>query len=294
MKTHLDCIPCFFRQALAAARHVGADEKGQKQVLDKIASIIPSFPLTLTPPEMAKKIYHLVAETLRVDGDLYKNIKKRSNEYALSLYDQLEQKIKKSKNRLLTAVELAIAGNIIDYAANTSLNLDEEIKNILQIEGETIKKDQKFIFHYDDFKNVLANSKNILYLADNAGEIVFDKLLIREMKKTNKHIKITYAVKEKPIINDALIEDAYQCGLDKVAKVISSGSDASGTVLSICSQEFLNVFNDADMIISKGQGNFEALSDAEKPIFFLFKVKCQIIATTVNGKIGNAILFYKK
>jgi len=114
------------------------------------------------------------------------------------------------------------------------------------------------------------------------------------MKKTNKHIKITYAVKEKPIINDALIEDAYQCGLDKVAKVISSGSDASGTVLSICSQEFLNVFNDADMIISKGQGNFEALSDAEKPIFFLFKVKCQIIATTVNGKIGNAILFYKK
>lgn len=294
MKTHLDCIPCFYRQALAAAKHAGASPEKQKEVLDNLAKILPNFPLTISPPEMAREIYSLVGKVLGIDNNIYAKIKDKSNKLALSIYDKLKTRIANSNDRLLTAVELAIAGNIIDYGAKTSLNIDEEVEKILAEENQEIKKESKLIFNYPEFKNVLEKSKNILYLADNAGEVVFDRLLIEELITTYQEIKIIYAVKEKPIINDALIEDAYQCGIDKHAEIISSGSDAAGTVLSLCSKDFLEIFTKADMVISKGQGNFEALLETERPIFFLFKVKCPVIAEEVNGTVGDIVLFYKK
>ena len=131
-------------------------------------------------------------------------------------------------------------------------------------------------------------------MADNAGETVFDRILIEEIKKGDSNKEIIYAVKESPAINDALIEDAYYCGIDRIAKVISSGSDAPGTVLSLCSKKFLKLYRNADMIISKGQGNFEALSNAKRPIFFMFMAKCPVIAREVNCKIGDVILLYHK
>jgi damage-control phosphatase, subfamily I len=294
MKTHLDCIPCFCKQALAAARLAGASSEKQKEVLDNLAKVLLNFPLTISPPEMAREIYGVVSNTLGISNDVYKEVKDKSNKLVLSIYDKLKNRISNSSDHLLTAVELAIAGNIIDYGAKTSLNIEKEIEKILSEEGKEAKDESKLIFDYPEFKSVLERSKNILYLADNAGEVVFDRLLIEELTKTYKGIKITYAVKEKPIINDALAKDAYQCGVDKVAKVVSSGSDAAGTVLSLCSREFLKIFAKADMIISKGQGNFEALSGEIRPMFFLFKVKCSVVAQEVNGIVGDMVLYYKK
>jgi len=291
MKTYLECIPCFFKQALEAARLSGANSRTQKRILDAVALNIPKFPLSSSPPEMARVI-HGIVKKITTKNDPYAKIKEKSNKLALRAYPKLKAKITRSRNRLLTAIELAIAGNIIDYGVKSSLNVDTELKRILNEENKAIRKESKSIFDYENFKCAINTAKTILYLADNAGETVFDRILIEEIKSIGKDKEITYVVKEKPAINDALRKDALTCGIDKVAKVISSGSDAPGTILSLCSKTFLSIYKKADMVISKGQGNFEALSTTKRRIFFLFMAKCSVIAKDVGCEVGNVILLY--
>jgi len=273
MKTYLECIPCFFKQALEAARLSGASRKTQKKILDAVALSMPKFPLSSSPPEMARVIHGIVK---RITGkkDPYAGIKKKSNNLALRVYPKLKEKLNGKQDRLLTAVELAIAGNIIDYGVKNSIDVKEELDKILNEEHAAIRKESKSIFNYSGFKSSLDEANSILYLADNSGEVVFDRILIEEIKRKRVNVDISYAVKEKPVINDALEEDARIAGIQKYAKIISSGADTPGTVLSLCSSRFLEVYKKADMIISKGQGNFEALSDSRRPIFFLFMAKC--------------------
>ena len=291
MKTYLDCIPCFFKQALEAARMAGADKRTQKRILNELAGVLPRFRLTSSPPEMGKVIYGLAKSVTKKD-DPYARIKEKSNKLALSIYGKLKKKVNYSHNRLLMAVELAIAGNIIDYGVKNSLNVDAELTRILDEENKAIKKESKAIFDYENFEYALNRAKTILYLADNAGETVFDRILIEEIKKIDEDKNIIYAVKEKPVINDALMEDAITCGIDKVAQVISSGSDAPGTILSLCSKNFLRIYKKADIVISKGQGNFEALSTTKRQVFFLFMAKCPVIAKDVGCEVGDVILLY--
>jgi len=291
MKTYLDCIPCFFRQALETARIAGAGEKKQKRILIEIARLLSEFDLHLSPPEMGRVVYGLVQKITK-NSDPYIKIKEKSNRLALNMYRKLKRKVSRSQDRLLLAVELAIAGNIIDYGVKNSLNVDVELARILNEEKKVLKKEKKTIFDYIKFKKALQKSKTILYLADNAGEVVFDRILIEEIKKLDPNKQVFYAVKDKPIINDALAADAVFCGIDRIASVISSGSDAPGTVLSLCSQDFLKVYRKADMIISKGQGNFEALSRTKRPVFFLFMAKCPVIARDVGCHVGDVILRY--
>ncbi len=293
MRTYLDCIPCFFKQALEAARFAGAGKKTQKRILNELAGVMPSLSLASSPPEMGKIIYGLVRK-FTSNKDPFKEVKDKSNRLALGIYDKLKKKVSGSHNRLLTAVELAIAGNIIDYGVKNTLDVNKEIKKILEKEHKTIKKESSRFFNYPKFKRVLRKAGTILYLADNAGETVFDRVLIEEIKNSYRDKQIIYAVKEKPIINDALAKDAYQCGINKVAKVVSTGLDIPGTVLSLCSRKFLKIYKDADMVISKGQGNFEALSEeiaaSKKPVFFLFMAKCPVVVRHVKCKLGDVIL----
>ena len=291
MKTYLDCIPCFFKQALAAARIAGAGTKTQKKILDELAKILPEISLTSSPPEIGRVIYSLVSK-ITGKNDPYLREKKRSNELALGIYDKLTQKLVSADDKLLFAIELAIAGNIIDYGVKNSLNVDAELIKILNKEEEVIKKETKTIFDYTRFKSDLRRAKNILYLADNAGEVVFDRILIEQIRSMDNGKEIVYAVKEKPVINDALKRDAVDCGIGRIAKIVSSGSDAPGTVLSLCSKDFLAMYRRADMVISKGQGNFEALSSAKRSVFFLFMAKCSVIAKDVGCKVGDVILYY--
>jgi len=286
MKTYLDCIPCLFAQALAAARIAGAKEDMQKKILDEVAKLVPGFSMESTPPETGRIVYRLVSR-LTGNEDPYREIRKNSNQLILNLYPELEALVKNSKDRILCAIKLAIAGNIIDYGALasfngalTSFNIEEEVRNSL--------KSRFSVFDYSEFKQALDNTESILYLGDNAGEIVFDKLLIEELRKLGK--EITYVVKDKPIINDVQIEDARDCGIDKIAKVISNGGDGAGTVLSLCSREFLEIYHEAQLIISKGQGNFETLSAERTPLFFLFKVKCPVIARDIGCNVKDMIL----
>jgi uncharacterized protein with ATP-grasp and redox domains len=288
MRTYLDCIPCFFRQALEGARIVQASPKQQKQVIDEFARRIPKISLKACPPEIARIGYALLKK-ISPNGDPYKEIKQKSNRIALRLFRKLKNMVNHSSDRLLAALELAVAGNIIDFGVKNNLNVKEELKRILAQENKSIHK--KSIFHYLKFWRALKKAKSILYLADNAGEVVFDRVLIEEIKRIYPEKDIYYTVKEKPIINDALFEDAKVCGIDKLVRVISNGTDAPGTILNLCSEEFKRIYRDADMIISKGQGNFESLSQEKKSIFFLFMVKCPVVAKETSCKIGDTVLF---
>jgi uncharacterized protein with ATP-grasp and redox domains len=276
MNTYLDCIPCFLKQALFAARAATKDEGKAKEVLDRVAQLIPSIPLESSPPETARYIYHAVREVTGV-ADPFEAYKQRSIEKALSLYAELKTTADSSEDPLRMALKMAIAGNVIDLGADPDFDLEREMRNLFR---EDLTED-----HYESFKRSLEKARTILYLADNAGETVFDRILIESMGK-----ETVYAVRDIPIINDATMEDARKSGIGKVARIVSSGCDAPGTILTRCSPEFLGLFSQADLIVSKGQGNFESLSGAEAPIFFLLKVKCPVIARHLGTKTGEMIL----
>ncbi len=281
MKTYLDCIPCFFRQGLEAARMATKDEEKQRKVLDEIAKELPNISLNSTPPEMGGKIHRIVRQ-ITGSPDPYKKVKDKYNKIALGLYPQFKEKARKANDPLLMGIRMAIAGNIIDFGINNAhIDIEQETKN-------TLKQDFA-IFNYTQFKEALDSAEEILYIGDNSAEVAFDRVLIEAiLEESNK--KITYAVREKPVINDATIEDALFCGIDKVARIISSGSDEPGTFLSLARDEFLTHFNRAKLIISKGQGNYETLSEEDRPIFFLLKAKCPVIARDLGCKEGDIVL----
>ena len=185
--------------------------------------------------------------------------------------------VNRSDDRLLTAIRIAIAGNVVDFGVNASFDLAEDVSVILC---------QEFaVLDYDAFVSHLRDAETVLYLGDNAGESVLDKLLIEELNKD-----VTYVVRELPVINDVIREDAIASGLDEVAEIISSGSEAPGTILDRCTEEFRDRFARADMVISKGQGNYEGLSESSRPVFFLLKAKCSLIASDLNVQEHDIVL----
>jgi damage-control phosphatase, subfamily I len=289
MKTYLECIACFFKQALEAARMAGANVKTQKEILDEVARAIPEIELSSTPPEMGKTIHDIIKKSTR-QKDPYKELKAKANEQTLRIYPELKEKVKKADDRLLMAVELAIAGNIIDYGAKNSLDVEKELGKILKKEQSIIKEEGESIFDFKSLKVAVGKAKSILYLGDNVGETFFDCILLEEIKRIYPEKEIIYAVRERPIINDALREDAIEAGIDNFAEIISSGSELPGTMISLCPKTFVDIFEKADLVISKGQGNYETLSEEERSIFFLFMAKCPVIARDVGCEVGEIIL----
>ena len=278
MKTYLDCIPCFLRQTLDTARIAGADKALQKKIINKVCELIPQFPLNATPPQMGVKIHWLI-RNLTSNSDPYKKIKKDLQRIALDMYPYLKEEVKKAKNCLAIALKIATMGNVIDFAINDSATILKEL--------EDIHKHGFAIFEYEEFKKSLQTAQTILYLADNAGETVFDRVLIEEIP-TDK--KLYYGVRGFAAINDALEVDAKEAGIGKYSTITSNGSDVPGTLLESCSKQFRDIFFNADMIISKGQGNFESLHGGGYLVFFLFKIKCSPVARELNCKVGDLIL----
>ena len=276
MKTYLDCIPCFFNQALRAGRIATNDEEKIKRILDEIGMVLKDIPLESTPPETGRLIYEKVRE-ITGNRDPYKEIKIEITQKALSLYPSLKEKIKQSDDTLLSAIRIAVAGNVIDFGVNRNFDIESEIY-------EVCKKDFA-IYDYKEFRECLDKADEVLFIGDNAGESVFDKLLIEELKRP-----VIYVVRDEPVINDVTYEDALLAGIDQVATIISSGTNAPGAVLTTCSDEFKRIYNDAQCVISKGQGNYEGLSDEKKAIFFMLKAKCYVIANDIGVNEGDIVL----
>ena len=256
------------------------DEKKIQEILVAFGHQLSRIHAEAIPPEIGREAYHLISEKSGI-LDPYAKLKKANTQQALFLYPRLKERVACSQNRLKMAIRMAIAGNVIDFGANADFDLDRDLDVLLS---------QKLaVDHYPAFRQALQSARKILYLADNAGETVFDRILIEELGKP-----VVYAVREKPIINDAVYQDALDAGIDEVAEIVSSGTDAPGTILKLCSDNFLKIFRSADLVISKGQGNYEGLSEETRPVFFLLKAKCAVIARDIGAKQGNLILMKTK
>lgn len=233
----------------------------------------------LSSPEIQRELNKEFCRIINVK-DPFKEEKANNNHIALELYNEWKPRLLSSVNHFDLALQLSIAGNIMDYGANNSFDVHDTIKKVL--------KTSYAIDHSELLKSKIKNAKLILYLGDNAGEIVFDKLFI----ETIMHNNVVYAVKDTPVLNDVTIADAKEVGMDLVADVISNGFDAPSTVLNKCSKEFLEIYNSADLIISKGQGNFEGLiRQKDSRIFFLLMAKCDVIAEILNVEKGSFVVY---
>ena len=229
-------------------------------------------------PKMSREL-HVLLKQHSNDPDPYQEQKKQSNDLVLNMYPELKDLVFHSTNYFDTALRLAIAGNIIDYGISNSFDLLSTIDKVLNSK-----------FAIDDsleLKQALSEAKTVLYLGDNCGELVFDKLFI----ETIIHPNLIYAVRDEPVINDVTLDDARYVGMDRVANLVSNGYDAPSTLLEHCSSEFLEVFNRADVIISKGQGNLEGLlGKTDKEVYFLLMVKCEVIADALGVKKGDFVV----
>ena len=280
MKIALECIPCFVRQAFEAGGLVTSDNELRERILREVLSYLSEKSFDGTAPSIGRDI-HGIVKTLTGDNDPYYKAKQDSNTLALQLIPSLKGSIQDSFDPFETALRLAIAGNIIDYGQGDTIDEETIKKSLSQCLTQPIERDA-----IGDLKHELSQASNILYLADNAGEIVFDRLLIDELQ----HYPVSLAVRGKPILNDALKEDAARAGIDTVIEVIDNGADIPGTIIEECSQEFRERFFESDLIIAKGQGNYETLSDTPKKIFFLLKVKCPVIARDIGCNEGDIVV----
>jgi len=280
MQTYPDCIPCFLRQALDAARAVTSDATIHEHVLRETLRMASEMPFDKPPPWMGQRIHRLLRRATAND-DPYRQAKTWSNDLALALRPKLQERVRASADPFATSVLVAIAGNIIDLGCRSHVSEEDVLGSIDQALREPFDVDA-----LEELRAATASAGSILYLADNAGEIVLDRVFIEQLPLE----RITLAVRGFPVINDATREDAEAAGLTELVNVIDNGSDVPGTILEACSDSFREAFARADMIIAKGQGNYETLSGVDERVFFLFKAKCPVVATEIGCVEGQIVM----
>ena len=281
MRTYLDCFPCFVRQALDAARFATDDEQIHTRVVQEVLHLAARMDTHRPPPVIGQHVHRLIRK-ITGQEDPYDEQKRRSNELALRLYAELEQDVDEAADPLEAAVRLAIAGNILDFGVNSTLDYAQAEQVINSPHWTRTSTDRNCL----PSRTAVAQAHDILYLGDNAGEVVFDRVLIERLP----YDKVTFVVKESPVINDATMADAEAAGLTDLVEVITNGSDGPGTILPTCSPQFRQRFAQADLIVAKGQGNYESLSEVDKSILFILKAKCPVIARDLGCTIGEMIL----
>lgn len=279
MKLFLDCVPCLLRQALEASRIVTDDIEIQDKVVEETMKMLLNYKLYRNAPDLAKGIHQIIkAQTGNMDP--YSKIKENDLEAAKNIYSYLKEFLNCKDHRTYWALKIAATGNNIDAAIYKDINLTKCIETELE---------KKFaICDIEIFESKLKEASNILIIGDNTGETVLDKILI----ETLSGIPVTYGVRNEPIINDVTEKDAISSGLGEVARIVSTGCNAPGLILEDCSDEFIDIYNKSDIIISKGQGNYEALSEENGNVFFLLKAKCPMISRKLNVNLNEYIFKY--
>jgi uncharacterized protein with ATP-grasp and redox domains len=282
VKTYLECLPCFVQQALDAVSMVSDDPAVHWRVVRRAFEHMAGFPADSPPPAMAARIHRLIRQETG-NGDPYRKVKEEANALALSLIPRMRERVRAATDPFETALRIAIAGNIMDWGARRHLTPDDALVEptieqtlLAPIRGLSVA----------EFRRRLEAAARVLYLADNAGEIAFDALFIPFLPCED----VTVAVKGEPIINDATAADAEQVGLPEGVGLVSTGSGIPGTVLGDCTDEFRERFAAADIVIAKGQANYETLSGVAAPLHFLLKAKCPVIARDIGCAVGDTLL----
>jgi len=284
MQCFIDCVHCYLKQAVTCMTVAGIDEDRQYPILFELMDDIKIMDRKRTPAENSTELLLKVYKLINND-DPYLEAKKKSNLLALELYPVLKDFLKRSKNnRLNDALKISVSGNVIDLGINRSFDIDASLKHSLDV---GFSKDD-----FSAFAEKLAQEDEVVIVGDNAGEIVFDKLLVEELSSMGK--RVTYVVKGGPVLNDATMEDAIQVGMDKAARVVTTGSNYLGAPLQKVSKEVRRLLRESGLVISKGQANFESLEHEEMAkgkVFFLLKIKCECVGIAADASFGDVVFF---
>jgi len=279
MKTYLECVPCFIRQTIDTVRLTTDDPAIHEKALREILTIISQMDFQRSPVVMGRSIQRLIQQLTGVH-DPYKQLKQKFNRLVLDLYPILQQRVNTAANRFEVAARLALAGNMIDFGSGQTISASDVDATIETSLSAIICGDIRAL------QKAICVADSIIYLGDNCGEIVFDRLFIEQLSPK----KVTYVVRAAPIINDATMADAMATGMTDIVKVMDSGSDAPGTVLAECSKSFKDALKSADLVIAKGQGNYETLNEIDRPVFFMLKAKCPVVARHIGCAIGSYVI----
>ena len=272
-----ECIPCAMGSLITLFKKGMVPEDKQDFIFRTLLKYFSELNYNQSPPEIGQQMHQIIKDLLN-NPDPYAEIKDKFNRLLLDLYPELKKQVIAADDRFDFALRLAIAGNVIDFGPNNKFDINDTIKKANSV-NLTVDNSK-------ELKQSIAQSKTLLYLGDNAGEIVMDRLFL----ETINHSNVYFAVRGAPIINDITQADARFVGIDKIAKIISNGDDAPGTILKNTSAEFREIFDSADLIISKGQGNYESLSNSLKNIFFVLMAKCDHVAKHLGCKKGDFVV----
>lgn len=283
MKSTADCIYCYLRQAHNVMKNAGLPEEVHPEILYGLMDTVKSLDVDDTPCHNSTIV---IKETARLCGnpDPFKDEKADSNTLAKRLLQKMKDDVEKAGlHRLL---QISSAGNIIDSGIVFRYDIEKTME-------DTVEKGFS-VDHYGAFEEKLKKAGTILYLGDNCGEIVFDEPVVRFLHESGK--RIYYAVKSEPVLNDALYGDAVFAGIGKSATILETGSGFLGVDRASSSPEFLDLLDRADLVISKGQANFESLDEDENVgdrIFFILKIKCERVAERIPGSsMGDSVLYH--
>lgn len=275
------CVGCIINQSVKVANAIHASEKLSNELTSTVTKMSEKFSYDDTPPEIASYVYEKMAEIAN-KTDLYDEVKEMSTKKALSFVPLLKERISASDEKLLTATKIAVAGNVIDLAAEVEFDLQEELEKIFDTH-----------FAYNDFdmlKERLSSSKSVLIIGDNVGEHIFDYIFIETLKEIYPNVKYSYMVRGNPIINDVTMTEAKEAGFDKICELVDSGVNTPGFTYERANSYSKELFDSVDLIISKGMGNYECLSPSHrKDICFLLKIKCSVVAASLNKEIGDIV-----
>ena len=275
------CLECIYAQANRVCELLDIEGEQKEDILVESKKMIEQMSFALTPPQNATPMYEMIGEKLG-RKDIYESIKRDSILHALEFSDYSQELIDNSDEKLHTATKVAIVGNVIDLASTHMFDLKSEVEKIVTNE-----------FAIDDFKLLhedIKKAKTVAYLADNAGEDVFDKLYIKTIKELYPDIEVYYFVRGTPIINDLTVEDLALSNIEEVATIINSGVPTPGIVRSALEGSPKELFESADIIISKGMGNYECLSqERDLPLYFLLKVKCEVVSGAIGANLGDIV-----
>ncbi len=275
------CVTCIINQSMRVADAINADEKLSKELISTVEQMSKSFSYAETPPQIAAYVYEKMAEIAH-KSDLYDEVKEHSTQKALSFVPFLKEKLFQSENKLLTATKIAVAGNVIDLAAEVAFDLQEELTKIFEID-----------FAHNDFeqlKESLSNAATVLVIGDNVGEHIFDYVFIETLQGLYPNVIFSYMVRGVPIINDVTLKEAKEAGFDSLCNLVDSGVNTPGFDYERASDEAKELYDSVDVVISKGMGNFESLTPTHREeVYFLLKVKCNVVANFLNKEVGDII-----
>ncbi|MFA9378375.1 MAG: DUF89 domain-containing protein [Lachnotalea sp.] len=274
MKMHDKCLPCVVNQVIKVANITGVEKK--EDLLREVFTYLSKMDFELTTPEIIGEIFDMVKRYTN-NPDPYKETRNYYNKLFLKLLPEFDKKIEQDENSFRLALRYAIVGNIIDFNPIHNTLLDDILDCFENMEQLELAIDDSKILVED-----ILNAKTLLYLGDNCGEICMDKIFLKQIKKLNPTIKLLFGVRGKPVVNDSIAEDAYIVGIDEYAEVIDNGDGSLGTVLNRTSPAFKEVYKNADVVIAKGQANYECLSEESKNIYFLLITKCEVIANNIG------------